>query len=377
MRAEWMKMALATLLLATAAAPALLVAGSPDSEQLAPAGAPTPAPDPGAAADPDPDPAHAPPDASAGPLPASDDGIVDLEALVVSGAQPGPGMWKVSSGDHVLYILGTVSPLPRRMKWMSGDVESVIADAGVVVAAPAVVVDADIGIFRGMALLPAMLRARNNPGKRPLREVVSPELYARWEVLKARYMGRDRGVEKRRPLLAAQELYEAALRRSGLRAGGVVGPVVHRARRAAGVPLVETTVRVMVDDPKGVLKELNESDLADRECFAGTLDRIETELDAMRARANAWAVGDIERLRALPFENHYAACQEAVTASALARKLGIDDLPRRARETWLSNVEQALAEHPVSLALLPMHHLLDEGGMLDALAARGYEVESP
>ncbi|GGK01511.1 TraB/GumN family protein [Luteimonas terricola] len=174
---------------------------------------------------------------------AADDDIVDLEAMVVSGAQPGPGMWKVSSGDHVLYILGTVSPLPRRMEWMSAEVESVIADAQVVIAPLAVVVDADIGIFRGMALLPAMLRARNNPGKRPLREVVSPELYARWEVLKARYMGRDRGVEKRRPLLAARELYEAALRKSGLRMGG----------------------------------------------------------DTMRARANAWAVGDLEGLRALPW----------------------------------------------------------------------------
>ncbi|MGY1531129.1 TraB/GumN family protein [Luteimonas sp. A649] len=307
----------------------------------------------------------------------ADDGIVDLEAMVVSGAQPGPGMWKVSSGDNVLYILGTVSPLPRRMEWMSDDVEAVIADARVVISSPAVVVDADIGIFRGMALLPSMLRARNNPGKRPLREMVSPELYARWEVLKARYMGRDRGVEKRRPLLAAQELYEAALRKSGLRMAGVVGPVVAKARKAAGVPLVDTTVRLKLEDPKGVLKELNESDLADRECFAGTLDRIETDLDNMRARANAWAVGDIEGLRALPWENHYATCQDAVTGSALAQRLGIDDLPRRAKEAWLSNVEEALAEHPASFALLPMHHLLGDDGMLATLAARGYAIESP
>src|SRR5690606_36284321 len=103
--------------------------------------------------------------------------------------------WKVSHSEHVLHILGTVSPLPRRMEWMSAEVEAVIAGAQVVVGPPSVMVDADVGIFRGMALLPAMLRARNNPGKRPLREMVSPELYARWEVLKARYMGRDRGVE--------------------------------------------------------------------------------------------------------------------------------------------------------------------------------------
>lgn len=354
-------MAFVVLVLALAAAPAGLVAGNPDGTRAPPA----------------PVPEHASAASAIDPPRGPDDGIVDLDAMVVSGAQPGPGMWKVTRGDHVVHILGTVSPLPRRMQWMSAEVEAVIADAHVVISPPAVAVDTGVGIFRGMALLPAMLRARNNPGKRPLREVVSPGLYARWEPLKARYMGRDRGVEKRRPLLAAQELYEAALRKSGLRMGGVVAPVVARARKAAEVPLVDSTVRVTVEDPRRVLRELNESDLADRECFAGTLDRIETDLDNMRARANAWAVGDIEGLRALPWENHYATCQEAVTGSALARKLGIDDLPRQAKDAWLSNVEDALAEHPASFATLPMHQLLGDDGMLATLAARGYAIESP
>ncbi|MEN1940996.1 TraB/GumN family protein [Luteimonas sp. MJ246] len=308
---------------------------------------------------------------------AADDDIVDLDTMVVSGAQPGPGMWKVRRGDHVLHILGTVSPLPRRMEWSSGKVEAVIAGSQAVIGAPSIEVDADVGLFRGMALLPAMLRARNNPGKRPLSEVVSPPEYARWQVLKARYMGRDRGVEKRRPLLAAQALYEAALDKSGLRTGGIVAPVVRRARKAGDVPLVETTVRLTVQDPKAVLKELNESDLADRECFAGTMDRIETDLDNMRARANAWAVGDIDGLRALPYENHYVSCQEALTGSALAQRLGVADLPRRAGEAWLDNVDRALAEHDSSFAMLPMHYLLKADGMLEKLAARGYVIEAP
>ena len=311
------------------------------------------------------------------PATAPAEGIVDLEALVVSGAQPGPGMWTVRKGDHVLHILGTVSPLPRRMEWSSADVEAAIAGSQVVIGAPAIVVDADVGLFRGLALAPAMLRVRNNPGKRPLRDVVSPELYARWEVLKARWIGRDRGVEKRRPLLAAQALYEAALDASGLRAGGIIEPVLRRARKDAGVALVDTTVRVMLEDPRGVLRELAESDLADQECFAGTMERIDTDLENMRARANAWAVGDIASLQALPFEDHYATCQEALTGSELARKLGMADLRRKASESWLASVDQALAEHPSSFAALPIHRLLGEDGILEQLAARGYLVEAP
>ena len=31
----------------------------------------------------------------------------------------GPGLWKVSSGAHTLWILGLVSPVPRKMDWYS------------------------------------------------------------------------------------------------------------------------------------------------------------------------------------------------------------------------------------------------------------------
>ena len=312
------------------------------------------------------------------PAPAEDAGsTVDREALVASGAQPGPGLWTVRNGPNVLRVLGTVTPLPRRMEWMSGEVEAAIAASQVVIAPPSVRVAADVGFFRGMALEPAMLRARNNPGGRPLAEVVGPGLHARWAVLKARYMGRDRGVEKRRPLLAAHELYEAALRRSGLVDGGLVEGVVRRARREAGVPQVDTVVRLVVDDPRAALRELRESELDDRDCFAGTLDRIESDLDAMRARANAWAVGDIDALRAIPHRDHRGACQDAVTRSALARRLGVDDLPERAREAWLANATEALRDHEASFATLPMHHLLGDDGLLARLRERGYDVETP
>src|SRR5690606_15497085 len=52
--------------------------------------------------------------------------VRDLGVFVVSGVQPGPGLWKVRRGDHTLHILGTVSPLPRDMAWRSDDVVVVL-----------------------------------------------------------------------------------------------------------------------------------------------------------------------------------------------------------------------------------------------------------
>ena len=57
------------------------------------------------------------------------DDSAPMEVVLVRGDQPGPALWKVSSGDHVLWILGTASPLPcgagmKRLAnaWALGDI---------------------------------------------------------------------------------------------------------------------------------------------------------------------------------------------------------------------------------------------------------------
>jgi hypothetical protein len=52
-----------------------------------------------------------------------------MEVVLVTGEQPGPALWKVLSGDHVLWILGEVLPVPRKMKWRSKRFERVLAIA--------------------------------------------------------------------------------------------------------------------------------------------------------------------------------------------------------------------------------------------------------
>jgi hypothetical protein len=46
-----------------------------------------------------------------------------LEEVLVTGQQPGPGLWKVTRPDdangHVLWILGNHSPLPKKLSWRS------------------------------------------------------------------------------------------------------------------------------------------------------------------------------------------------------------------------------------------------------------------
>lgn len=309
--------------------------------------------------------------------PATDDiPIRDMETMVVSGVQPGPGLWKVRKGDHTLWVLGTISPLPRRMEWESRDVELVIAQAQEVIGPPGLVVDADIGFFSGLRLMPKMLTARRSPDGKTLQELVPPQDYARWLALKQRYIGNDGGVEKWRPMFAAMELYEKAIEKSGMRLRGVIGPVLDRAMKKHDVPEVSPQLKVMIQDPKDALNEFRASQLDDLDCFEKTLSRLETDLDTMRQRANAWAIGDIEALRGLPYSDQNEACMRAAAQSAVIRKRA-GDIEGQVAQHWLDAAEKALAKNAVTFATLPMREILKPDGYLAQLQARGYEVEAP
>ena len=271
-----------------------------------------------------------PPPADAGPaIPiATDvgaDGIRTEEALIVTGEQPGPGLWLVRNGEHDLWILGTLSPLPKKMQWRSKQVEDVIANAQEVIRPPRVSLDVKAGFFRSLMLVPSMLAARKNPDGKTLQQMVSPQSYVRWQALKARYIGHDRGVEKWRPLFAAQELYGEAMKKSGLQNGGIVSPVVDKAIEAHHPSVTVVKEEIVITDPKPLLKEFSKTTLDDIACFDNTMTRIETDLDAMRSRANAWATGDMAALQSLPPPYQWEACSNAITEAGIGKRLGFGD----------------------------------------------------
>jgi hypothetical protein len=286
-------------------------------------------------------------------------------------------MWKVSKGEHVLWVMGTLTPLPKGMSWLSRDVEAVIAQAGEVLDPPGLTFDSDIGRFRAMLMIPSLLKARKNPDGRTLSEILPSPLYARWSVLKARYLGRDAGVEKWRPVFAAQELYQAALKKSGLTQSGVVGPVVDKLAKTHATRRTSTLVKVRIEKPKEAIKEFASSALADTDCFEKTIARLESDLPMMAARANAWSIGDVEALRALPYDDQNRTCLNAFLESSIAQKRGMDDMPQRVEAMWLAKAEAALAANKVTFATLPIAMLLRPDGYLSKLQSKGYVVEAP
>ncbi len=303
--------------------------------------------------------------------------IRDMETLVVHGVQPGPGLWKVSKDDHVLWILGTASPLPNRIQWQSGEVEAIVARSQQVLLPPSLSFNADVGFFGMLALAPTAWKAMRNEDGAKLDDVLTPALYARWQVQKRLYLGRDGGVERKRPMLAAQELYAAAIKSAGLGQKPVVWPVVQKAAKAAGITPTPTTLKLTIEDPKAAIREFRAGGFDDAACFEQRLASVEHDLPRLVERANAWAVGDIEALRRLPLEDADGACLRAVAESGFARNRGYGDLRERGRQHWLAIAEEALRQNRETFAMVPIDGLLAADGYLARLQARGYEVEAP
>lgn len=298
-----------------------------------------------------------------------------LETAVVRA--PGPGMWKVRRGDNTLWILGTVSPLPAKMAWNSARMRAVVATADEVIAEPNVTVDADVGFFGKLALLPSLVGVRALPDDKTLRDVLPAEQYARWQALKQRYIGRDESMERWRPIFAGGELYSKAIERQGLTGRDVVRSAIAEAVKARGLKPVVPTAKVKVANPKKALKDFKAAQFADLECFTKTLDRVEFDLASLSARADAWATGDIASLRAIRHPDLQAVCERAMLGGAFASKYGFDTLEAQARAKWIAEAEASLSRNRTTFAALPMSEVLQPDGLVAALAAKGYAVEAP
>jgi len=311
----------------------------------------------------------------------STDGVAApvIEEILVTGEQPGPGLWRVTNpadpAGRELLILGSYGPLPKRLEWRSAELEAALGRAQEVIGP--VSMQAGIGPLGGVTLLPSLIGLRKNPGGERLQDVVPSELYARWLPLRERYLGRDDDAERWRPIFAAGELYEKALRRSGLEVRSTVWPAVEKLARRARVQITRPEVKVAVDKPRDVIRGFKEAPLDDLECFARTIARLESDLDLMRVRANAWATGDVAKLRALAPIDNATACIEAVLDSQVLQDQGAAEWPARRAEAWLAAVEQALQRNATTVAVLSVELILRPDGYVAKLRERGYVVEDP
>jgi TraB/PrgY/gumN family len=283
-------------------------------------------------------------------------------------------MWRVSNGTHELWILATLVPLPRHMTWRSHVVENRIALSQVVLAPPEIM--ADIDFFGNPIYAQNLVQAQTIPNQGGLKQILPNDIYVRWLAVKNQYLGSAYS-ERTRPLLDALRLYQGAVEQSGLTTDESVWRTVERISHQNHVKIVPTVVNLKMDSPAVWIHEFVGIPLSqEQDCLEKTIERVETDIEPMRHRANLWSVGDVEGLRALTYADDRITCFNTLF-SVPKFHAEIGQAVAEMYNEWLAAAETALSQNTSSFAVLPISELLKADGWLDRLRAKGYDIKEP
>lgn len=301
-----------------------------------------------------------------------DAALTALEEVVVTGERMGPRLWKISKDDHVLWLLGVPGALPKEVTWQAHDVEAAISESQLVLAGMRV--KATPGLFSMVPLYLQFRRVVRLPDKQTLKDWLAPESYRRFVALHARYASKEDDLDTYRPTYVAQRLLRAARDAAGLNERVNVQEQVIKLAQQHKIPVDRETLSVERPGATigATLKELTEmprdKDIA---CLEATMARLEADVGASKARANAWALGDVESLRRLQ-SSERSVCWEALTSSARLKQL-----QQQVQDYWMNAARASLAVNSSTFGMRPIEELLVEGGVLAQFRAAGYSVDGP
>jgi uncharacterized protein YbaP (TraB family) len=288
-----------------------------------------------------------------------------LDEIVVTAERAGPGMWHVHRGDANVWILGSISPLPRDITWRSNQVENVLERTSQVLVQKPI----EISIPRVLWMLIADRKFLMVGGGKRLKDVLPPELYARFDAQRSKLEEPSDKWERYRPIIAAAFLQQAAFHRVNLSMRLDLGAALRNLAKKHGVRVEEIKV-AGASDMLEALKTMPAA--AERTCVEASLTTLESGLPRLVERAQAWAEGNVERIENLPELKEVDACR-----SALDEGKGAFDVIGRIRQTWLENIEKYLRSAGTTIAVVNLDMLLERGGLLDELRADGYAIEGP
>jgi len=284
-----------------------------------------------------------------------------LEEVLVVGEHPGPGLWKVWKRTHVLYILGTHAPLPEDLVWRSKEVAAAIERSNEV-----------LGVYTVSLRVDQEAAFQSRRGK--LKEVLPPRTYSQWRVLRDKYIGKDEQTDRLLPAAAALLLQARAYEQSGLTYSDAIWRSIYQLAGEHHVPVWPQNY-----DTRLVAGEWRRSGRARKNgvrYLSETMDRLSSDIHDARARANAWATGDIAALKGL-----------AETDASYARSLAyswpflsdeeVQRLHAEAENKLLTAMERALNRNEATFAALPIHLLLRKDGVIARLRASGNAIEEP
>lgn len=282
----------------------------------------------------------------------------ELDEVVVLARRSGAPMWTVARGDSTLILVGAITGIPRDLAWRPDDLEAAAARADQILFPQQ-------GRASAADLFRVIWRARTiglMPQGQTTADYLTPQTQARLEAV----MADDRSQDWRTKslLFVGFDLMQdkAGYRRG--RSGEDAMDVIRRAARRA-----EVAVR-----PVGTVRgdELIDSlitapQTAHVPCVEAAIAAAEQGPDAARQRAEDWRALRVADVVASPIDRALNECWP----------WGDPEIAPQLRQQWAAAIETAMISPGVTLGVAPIRLLAEEGGVLDGLEARGFEVTGP
>ena len=282
------------------------------------------------------------------------------EEILVLGRRSGAPMWRVTGEDTTIVLVGGIQGVSKATEWDPESLTEALrkADRVMFPQSHALTVGSPFKLIGWLAKWKAM---GSLPKDQELGQFLGSEEMRRLAALAANGMA-QRDYSRRHPLHLAMDLQDRA--KGDIDYGRNAVEYVERAVKKYKLPL--TVDPIAKSKAKPVVKDLFASEPQEHvPCLVASIAAAEAGPAAVQARSDAWAGRRVAEVLASPADKFYSSCWPSGAGIGLSR----DEL--------LAQIRELLAEKQVTVAVLGLRTLAEQDGILDRLAAAGYDVQGP
>ena len=293
----------------------------------------------------------------------------EVEKIQVLGQIGGPPIWRITNGDHDLWILGYPAWVSGDVSWQSNFLEDVMTHSEEFLTFTGVRLASanPLKMMRGLRKFRQMQRI---PGRETLEDVLSEPDYRLYSEVKLKYAPKRDHLERLRPSFAAKELLDTAAETTGLvRARNLIYQAMRK--RAKKHKVTELSAVVSLTDLRVLDLMKDTINAAEQKCLSARLEGLDARLESLMRYSLAWADGDIAELKTYPVDEATDACHPRRLAT---HPEDLMQMVSQGLEAWHENVDRALNHNDSTFAIVPIDALLFDDGLLPRLRERGYEV---
>ncbi|HZH06635.1 MAG TPA: TraB/GumN family protein [Lautropia sp.] len=280
----------------------------------------------------------------------------EADEIVVTAQRTGIPVWRVNSPTTTLVLIGSIDRVAKGTRWDPAALNQTLLKAD------RVMFPGTIGLTGSpFSLIGYALKWRKHatlPKGQTLASLMRPDQFQRLVALRNRGVLKP-GFERKHPLHLALMLHGIAKGKDGygLAAGDYVSRTV-RKNKIKTVPITSFRANPVVKEffaepPKTFVP-----------CLLASIALVEAGPGTIKRRSDAWAERRVPEVLASPVEPVNATCHPS--------SWGLVQHP-----DFRAQVRTLLAQPQLTVAVVELGSLARPGGVLDSLAAAGFDVRGP